>query len=125
MIHAIAPVGAPPAIGPYSPAIRAGGTVYFSGQLPVDPETGELPDGIAAQTRQGLRNVARLVAAAGLTMANVVSVTVLLADIADFDAMNAVYAEFFTAPYPARVAYQVAALPKGALIEIAATGADA
>ena len=110
---------APAAIGPYSQAIEAGSTIYVSGQLPIDPATGAFAgEDIAAQTRQSLLNIKSILAAAGADMRNVVKTTVLLADIADFAAMNAVYAEFFTAPYPARAAFQAACLPKNALVEI-------
>ena len=110
---------APAAIGPYSQAIQAGNTIYVSGQLPIDPATGAFAgEDIAAQTRQSLLNIKSILAAAGADMRNVVKTTVLLADIADFAAMNAVYAEFFTAPYPARAAFQAACLPKNALVEI-------
>ena len=110
---------APAAIGPYSQAIQAGNTIYVSGQLPIDPATGAFAgEDIAAQTRQSLSNIKAILAAAGADMSNVVKTTVLLADIADFAAMNAVYAEFFTAPYPARAAFQAAALPKNAKVEI-------
>ena len=110
---------APAAIGPYSQAIQAGNTVYVSGQLPLDPATGAFAGAdIAAQTRQSLTNIRSILAEAGYSMTDVVKTTVLLADIADFAAMNAVYAEFFTAPFPARAAFQVAALPKNALVEI-------
>ena len=110
---------APAAIGPYSQAIQAGNTIYVSGQLPIDPATGAFAGAdIAAQTRQSLTNIRSILAEAGYSMTDVVKTTVLLADIADFAAMNAVYAEFFTAPFPARAAFQVAALPKNALVEI-------
>ena len=110
---------APAAIGPYSQAIQAGNTVYVSGQLPIDPATGAFAGAdIAAQTRQSLTNIRSILAGAGYSMTDVVKTTVLLADIADFAAMNAVYAEFFTAPFPARAAFQVAALPKNELVEI-------
>lgn len=113
--------GAPAAIGPYSQGIAAGNTAYVSGQLPIDPTTGEFagPD-IASQTRRSLQNVEAILAAQGMGMKDVVKTTVLLADIADFAAMNEVYGEFFSAPYPARAAFQVAALPKGARVEIEA-----
>ncbi len=116
---AIQSSAAPAAIGPYSQAIRGGNTVYVSGQLPIDPATGEFagPD-IASQTRQSLTNIRNILAEAGMSMANVTKTTVLLADIAEFGAMNEVYAEFFTEPYPARAAFQAAALPKGAKVEI-------
>ena len=110
---------APAAIGPYSQAIQAGNTIYVSGQLPIDPATGAFAGAdIAAQTRQSLTNIRSILAEAGYSMTDVVKTTVLLADIADFAAMNAVYAEFFTAPFPARAAFQVAALPKNARVEI-------
>ena len=110
---------APAAIGPYSQAIQAGNTIYVSGQLPIDPATGAFAgEDIAAQTRQSLTNIKAILTEAGADMSNVVKTTVLLANMADFAAMNAVYAEFFTAPYPARAAFQAAALPKNALVEI-------
>ena len=110
---------APAAIGPYSQAIQAGNTIYVSGQLPIDPATGAFAgDEIKAQTRQSLTNMKNLLIEAGTDMSAVVKTTVLLANIADFAAMNEVYAEFFTAPYPARAAFQVACLPKNALVEI-------
>ena len=110
---------APAAIGPYSQAIQAGNTIYVSGQLPIDPATGAFAgEDIAAQTRQSLTNIKAILAEAGADMSNVVKTTVLLANMADFAAMNAVYAEFFTAPFPARAAFQAAALPKNALVEI-------
>ena len=110
---------APAAIGPYSQAIQAGNTIYVSGQLPIDPATGAFAgDDITAQTRQSLTNMKNILLQAGADMCDVVKTTVLLADIADFAAMNAVYAEFFTAPFPARAAFQVACLPRNALVEI-------
>ena len=110
---------APAAIGPYSQAIQAGNTIYVSGQLPIDPATGAFAgNDIASQTRQSLTNMKNILIEAGTDMSAVVKTTVLLADIADFAAMNAVYAEFFSAPYPARAAFQVACLPKTALVEI-------
>ena len=114
----IATPEAPKAVGPYSQAVELNGTLYVSGQLPVDPATGRMAEGIEAQTRQALRNVGAILAAAGLGHADIVKTTVLLADIADFAAMNAVYAEFFPTDKPARVCYQVAALPLGARVEI-------
>ena len=110
---------APAAIGPYSQAVKAGNTIYVSGQIPIDPAKGAFAgDDIESQTRQSLTNIKNILAAAGADMSNVVKTTVLLADINDFAAMNEVYAEFFTEPYPARAAFQVAAIPKGALVEI-------
>ena len=112
---------APAAIGPYSQAIRSGNTIYVSGQIPIDPATGEFAGSdIATQTRQSLTNIKNILAAAGAKMSDVVKTTVLLSDIANFTAMNEVYAEFFTEPYPARAAFQAAAIPKGALVEIEA-----
>jgi len=110
---------APKAIGPYSPAVRAGQTVFLSGQVPMDPATGNLIDGdIAAQTRRVFENLGALLSAAGLSFANVVRTTVFLADMNDFAAMNQVYATYFSEPYPARSTVQVARLPKDARVEI-------
>ena len=110
---------APAAIGPYSQAIQAGNTIYVSGQIPIDPATGAFAgDDIASQTRQSLTNLKNILNAAGAEMSDVVKTTVYLANIADFAAMNAVYGEFFAAPYPARAAFEVACLPKNALVEI-------
>lgn len=109
---------APGAIGPYSQAIDTGTFVYASGQLPINPETGEMPEGVTAQTAQSLANVNAILSEAGLTLDNVVKTTVFLADMGDFAAMNAVYAENFSAPYPARSAVAVKTLPKNALVEI-------
>lgn len=109
---------APKAVGPYSQAVQLGGTLYLSGQLPVDPATGKMPEGIEAQTRQSLQNLGAILMAAGLEFGDIVKTTVLLQDIADFGAMNAVYAEFFPGDKPVRVCYQVAALPMGARVEI-------
>lgn len=121
MKKAITTQNAPAAIGPYSQAIVSNGTVYVSGQLPIDPATGEFAEGgIDAQARQSLTNISNILQAEGLTMANVVKVTVLLADISDFAAVNEVYKEFFEAPFPARSAFAVSALPKGGRIEIEA-----
>ena len=118
MKRIIASADAPAAIGPYSQAVELNGTLYVSGQLPVNPTTGIIPDGIEAQTRQSLTNIMAILKEAGLDADNVVKTCVLLADIKDFGAMNAVYAEFFQNEKPARVCYQVSALPKGALVEI-------
>ena len=121
MNQAIATKKAPAAIGPYSQGIRAGNTVYVSGQIPIDPATGEFAGAdIETQTRQSLTNIRNILEEAGASMKDVVKTTVLLKDIADFAAMNKVYAEFFSEPYPARAAFQVAAIPKGALVEIEA-----
>ena len=118
MKRIIATPDAPAAIGPYSQAVELNGTLYLSGQLPVNPTTGQMPEGIESQTRQALSNLGAILSAAGLDFADIVKTTVLLADIADFGAMNAVYAEFFPTDKPARVCYQVAALPRGARVEI-------
>ena len=110
---------APAAIGPYSQAIQVGNLVYTSGQIPIDPSTGSLVEGgVKEQTRQSLLNVKAILEEARLTMSNVVKTTVFMADMNDFAEMNAVYAEFFTEPYPARSAVAVKTLPKGALVEI-------
>lgn len=116
----IATANAPAAIGPYSQAIDCGSFIVTSGQIPINPATGNLVEGgITAQTRQSLTNVKAVVEAAGLTMDHVAKTTVFLQNMADFAAMNAVYAEFFTeGNYPARSAVEVGALPKGALVEI-------
>ncbi len=120
-MKAIVTKNAPAAIGPYSQAIENNGTVYVSGQLPINPATGEFAEGgIKELTRQSLTNIKNILAEEGMTMANVAKVTVLLADINNFAAVNEVYAEFFEAPYPARSAFAVAALPKGAEVEIEA-----
>ncbi|MCH5216399.1 MAG: RidA family protein [Muribaculaceae bacterium] len=109
---------APGAIGPYSQGIDAGSFVFLSGQLPINPETGEMPDGISQQTAQSLANVKEVLAEAGLSICNVVKTTVFLADMNDFGAMNEVYATVFSAPFPARSAVAVKTLPKNALVEI-------
>lgn len=110
---------APAAIGPYSQAIAAGGLIFVSGQLPIDPATGSFPEGgVEAQTRQSLTNIKAILEEAGSGMDKVVKTTVLLADMGDFAAMNGVYSEFFGNPYPARCAFAVKTLPKGALVEI-------
>ncbi len=120
-MKAIATQNAPAAIGPYSQAIEANGTVYVSGQLGIDPATGSFAEGGAvAQARQSLTNISNILKEAGLSMKNVVKVTVLLADINDFAAVNEIYKDFFEAPFPARSAFAVAALPKGGKIEIEA-----
>ena len=119
-MNAIQTSKAPAAIGPYSQAIDSGaGLVFVSGQLPIIPATGAFPEGgIREQARQSLTNAGSILDAAGLSLQNVVKTTVFLADMADFAAMNEVYAEFFAAPYPARSAVAVKTLPKGALVEI-------
>lgn len=110
---------APAAIGPYSQAIEAGGIVFVSGQLPINPQTGVFEgEDIATLTRRSLLNIQAILEAAGLTMANVVKTTVMLQDMADFAAMNEVYSTFFPQPAPARSAFAVKTLPKGAKVEI-------
>ena len=111
MKQALATAQAPAAIGPYSQGIAAGQTVYVSGQLPIDPATGAIPEGIAAQTTQSLKNIQAILAEQGMT-------TVFLADMNVFAEMNKVYGEYFAQPFPARSAVQVAKLPKGAPLEI-------
>ena len=118
MKKVIATTAAPGAIGPYSQAIDTGTFVFASGQIPINPATGTIPEGIEAQTRQALANVKAILAEAGLTVDNVVKTTVFLADMNDFAAMNAVYAEVFTAPFPARSAVAVRELPKQVLVEV-------
>lgn len=114
----IASPQAPKAVGPYSQAVETGGTLYVSGQLPLDGATGRMAEGIEAQTRQSLTNIGHILHEAGYDFSDVVKTTVLLQSIGDFAAMNAVYAEFFTGDKPARVCYEVAALPMGARVEI-------
>ncbi len=114
----IATDNAPGAIGPYSQAIDTGSFVFISGQIPVNPATGEIPEGITAQTTQSLANVKAILAEAGLSVDNVVKTTVFLSDMANFVPMNEVYAQVFTAPFPARSAVAVRELPKQVLVEI-------
>lgn len=109
---------APKAVGPYSQAVEANGTLYISGQLPIDASTGKMAETIEEQTRQSLTNLSYIAKEAGYELSNAVKVTVLLDDIADFAAMNGVYAQFFTENMPARVCYEVAKLPMGAKVEI-------
>lgn len=119
MKNKINTANAPAAIGPYSQAIEHNGTIYVSGQLPIDPATGNFPgDTIEAQTRQSLENVKAILAEAGLGMDAVLKTTVLLKNIADFGKMNEMYSTYFDGIYPARAAFQVGALPKDALVEI-------
>ena len=110
---------APAAIGPYSQAVRAGNTVYFSGQIPLDPATGNLVEGdIAAQARQAFDNIKAVVAAAGGTMDDIVRVGLYLTDLSQFGEVNAVMAKYFSQPYPARSTIEVSALPRGARFEV-------
>ncbi len=125
MKKVISTTKAPAAIGPYSQAIRVGNLVYTSGQIPIDPATGNFVEGgIKEQTRQSLTNVKAILEETGLSMADVVKTTVFMADMNDFADMNSVYAEFFAEPYPARSAVAVKTLPKGALVEIEVVAAE-
>jgi 2-iminobutanoate/2-iminopropanoate deaminase len=119
MKHAISSADAPKAIGPYSQAVRAGQLLFLSGQVPLDPATGQLVDGdIAAQTRRVFDNLAAVLKAGGRSFSDVVRTTVFLADMNDFAAVNEVYGAYFSEPYPARATVQVARLPKDARVEI-------
>lgn len=109
---------APAAVGPYVHAVKAGGFVFTSGQLGLDPVTGTLPEGVEAQAEQAIKNIETVLKAAGLGLSDVVKTTVFLADINDFAAINAIYAKYFTGQTPARSCVQAAALPKGGLFEI-------
>ncbi len=110
---------APKAIGPYSPAVRTGQLLFVSGQVPIDPATGQMIDGdITAQTRRVFENIGALLTAGGRSFADVARTTVFLADMNDFAAMNEVYGQYFSEPYPARATVQVARLPKDARVEI-------
>ena len=118
-MKAISTIKAPAAIGPYSQAIEVNGFIYASGQLPIDPATGQFPEGgIKEQTRQSLTNAQNILKEAGIDLSHVVKTTVFLSDIANFAPMNEVYAQFFSEPFPARSAVAVKDLPKGALVEI-------
>ncbi len=108
---------APAAIGPYSQAQISGGFVFASGQIPVDPKTGEIPEGVEAQAHQVFRNIAAILEAAGSSIAKAVKTTVFIRDMGDFAAINAVYAQYFREPFPARSCVEVSALPKGVLLE--------
>lgn len=120
-MRAIQPENGLSAVGPYSPAVRIGDWVFCSGQIPLDPKTGELVKGsVREQTRQCLENLKSVLAGAGLELKHVVKTTVFLTDLSEFGLMNEVYAQYFKEPYPARSTIQVAALPKGALVEIEA-----
>ena len=117
---AIQTSNAPKAIGPYSQAIRVGRTVYLSGQIGLDPATGNLRDGLEAQIRQVIANLRAVAEASGGTLDDIVKMTLLLADMADFTTVNDILAKTFTPPYPARATYQVAGLPRGGRIEVEA-----
>lgn len=119
MREAVATDRAPAAIGPYAQAVRAGQLLFLSGQVPLDPSTGDLVDGdVAAQTHRVMQNLEAVLAAAGASLARVVRTTIYVHDLADFAAVNDVYGSYFTAPYPARATVQVARLPKDARVEI-------
>lgn len=118
MKKVISSSNAPAAVGPYSQAIEAGGTLYVSGQLPIDPADGKIPSTIEEQTARSLENTGAILREAGYGYDDVVKSTVLLFDMADFGAMNGVYAKYYTKDMPARVCYQVAALPMGVKVEI-------
>ncbi len=109
---------APKAVGPYSQAVEANGTLYISGQIPINPETGEMPEGISAQTEQVMQNIGAILAQAGYTFENVVKSTCLLSDMDNFQAMNEVYGSYYKENPPARAAFGVVKLPLGALVEI-------
>lgn len=109
---------APGAIGPYSQGIDIGNLIFFSGQIPLNPETGEMPEGIEAQTKQALENIKGLLESQGLDFSHVVKTTVFLDNMDDFNTVNSIYAQYFVEPYPARSAVEVGRLPKGALIEV-------
>jgi len=122
MREAISTSEAPAAIGPYSQAIKAGNLLFLSGQIPLDPTTGNLVDGdIDVQTRQVFRNIAAILKAAGASFDNVVSASVFLADMNQFGKVNEIYGTYFSAPFPARATVQVARLPKDCLVEIQVT----
>ena len=118
MKHVISSPKAPAAVGPYSQAIELNGTVFVSGQLPIDPAKGEMPEDVGSQTITSLNNIKMILEEAGLGLDDIVKTTVLLTDIGDFAEMNNAYAQFFPDSTPARVCYQVSALPKGAKVEI-------
>ena len=108
---------APAAIGPYSQAIISGNTVYCSGQIPINPNTGDIPNGVSAQTHQVFKNIKNLLNASGTSIDNVIKTSVFIKDMNDFAEINAIYAEYFTEPYPARSCVEVARLPKDVLLE--------
>ncbi len=112
--------GAPAAIGPYSQAIRVGDMLYMSGQIPLDPKTMQVVDGIEAQAHQVFRNMRAVLAAANASLDDIVKLSILLVDLADFAKVNEIMATYFDAPYPARSTFQVAALPRGSRIEVEA-----
>ena len=121
MKRSIETKNAPGALGPYSQGIQAGNLIFVSGQIPLNPENGTIPEGITSQTAQSLKNIKAIIEASECSMDNVVEVSVFLKDMNDFAAMNAVYETFFKVPYPARAAVEVARLPKDVLVEIKVT----
>ena len=125
MKKVIATPDAPAAVGPYSQAVAVGGLLFCAGQIPLDPATGEIVGGdVAAQTERVCANIAAVLKAGGMTFANVVKTTVFLTDMAHFAAMNAVYAKYFTEPFPARSTVAVVGLPRGAMVEIEVVAAS-
>ena len=120
MLKEISTTNAPAAIGPYSQAIKVGNMLFTSGQIPVDPATGNIPDGVEAQAKQALTNIKNLIEASGADISNVIKTTVFIADMNDFAVINEIYSQFFTKPYPARSCVEVARLPKDVLLEIEA-----
>ena len=116
----ISTTNAPAAIGPYSQAIRSGDLLFCSGQIPVDPATGNIPEGVEAQAEQALTNVKSLIEAAGASIDNVIKTTVFIKDMNDFATINGIYAKYFTEPFPARSCVEVARLPKDVLLEVEA-----
>lgn len=114
----ISTMNAPAAIGPYSQAIKVGNLLFTSGQIPINPATGEIPEGVEAQAEQALTNVKNLIEASGASIDNVVKTTVFIKDMNDFAAINAIYAKYFTEPFPARSCVEVARLPKDVLLEV-------
>jgi 2-iminobutanoate/2-iminopropanoate deaminase len=119
-IESVVSAAAPAAIGPYSPAVSAGGLLFVSGQLGIEPVSGALESGVQLQAERAIRNLKSLLAAAGLDLGDVAKTTIFLANMADFAVVNEVYSAHFSPPFPARSTVQVAALPKGALVEIEA-----
>ena len=117
-MRSISTDGAPSAIGPYSQAIECDGLLFISGQIPVDPSTGTMPDTVGGQARRSLTNIKAIAEAAGYDMSDCVKLTVYLTDLSAFAEVNSVYAEFFSEPYPARSCIEVSAIPKGAMLEI-------
>ncbi len=120
MLKEVSTQNAPAAIGPYSQAIKVGNILFTSGQIPVNPQNGEIPEGVEAQAKQAMTNVKNLVEASGASMDNVIKTTVFIANMNDFAKINEIYAQFFTKPYPARSCVEVARLPKDVLLEVEA-----